>query len=100
MKKRLTPEEFVTLAREIPRDERVPFAFEKRIMARLAGAHAADPLAFWTHALWRAVTPCLAIMAIAAFVSFSRTDDASPDGELDLEAAVLAPPEVAFDLSV
>jgi hypothetical protein len=100
MKNRLTPEEFVKLAREVPRDERAPYAFEKRVMARIAGAHAADPLAFWTRALWRAVTPCLAVMAIAAFVSFSRTDDVQGDAGLDLEAAVMAAPEVAFDPSV
>jgi hypothetical protein len=33
MKKRLTPEEFVKLARELPGDERVPYAFEKRVTA-------------------------------------------------------------------
>lgn len=105
MKQRLTPEEFVKLARETPRDERVPYTFEKRVMANLSAPLAADPLSQWTSALWRAVAPCAAITVIAAFVSFSqatetRTNRTEVGADLDaaLENAVLTPPEPTLDL--
>jgi hypothetical protein len=99
MKKRLTPEEFVKLARELPGNERVPYAFEKRVMAHIASAGAPDPILFWTRALWRAVVPCVGIMIVAAAVSFSHPSDVAGDNEVDLDNAVLAPPDAAFDLS-
>lgn len=100
MKKRLMPEEFVKLAREIPRDEHVPYAFEKRVMASLRSASAPDPLLLWTRALWRAVAPCFGVMLIAVAVSLSHRDDVAADADLDLDNAVLAAPDTGFDLSV
>ena len=97
MHKRLTPEEFAKLARQTPRDERVPYAFEKRIMANLSPAPAVDPLSLWTRALWRAVAPCLAIMVITAALSLTQSTQASHDLELALENAVLTPPESSLD---
>jgi len=99
MKKRITPEEFVKLARELPNDERVSYAFEKRVMAHIASRPAADALIFWTQALWRAVVPCVGIMIVAAAVSFSHPSDVASDSEIDLDNAVLTLPEAAFDLS-
>ena len=98
MKQRLTPEEFVKLAREMPRDERVPYTFEKRVMANLSTSLAADPLAQWAGALWRAVAPCVAVTVIAAFVSFSQATETPTDLDAALENAVLTPPEPALDL--
>jgi len=100
MKKRLTPEEFVQIAREVPRDERVPYAFEKRIMAHITSSPALDPLSLWNRALWRAVAPCFGIMLIAFAVSFSHHDEIAADSDVDLDNAVLAPPDAGFDLSV
>jgi hypothetical protein len=104
MKKPLTPEEFVKIAREIPRDERVPYAFEKRVMAHLASAAVPDALSLWTRALWRAVAPCFGIMLIAAAVSFASHDQSAGatanDNDLDLDSAVLTPSDVSMDLSV
>jgi hypothetical protein len=100
MKKRLTPEEFVKMARATPPDERTPYAFEKRVMSQLAVVPEPDPLAFWTQCLWRAMIPCLGVMVAAAIVSFSRGPEAiaTGDGEFELDRAVLAPAESAFDL--
>lgn len=98
MKQRLTPEEFVKLAREMPRDERVPYTFEKRVMANLSTSLAADPLAQWARALWRAVAPCVAVTVIAAFVSFSQAIETPTDLDAALENAVLTPPEPTLDL--
>jgi hypothetical protein len=97
--KKLTPEEFSKLAREIPRDERVPFAFEKRIMAHLAQVAMPDVLTLWTHALWRAVVPCVGIMLIAAAISFSQKDDSNTDLATELDNAVMTLPDSTLDLS-
>ena len=43
-----------------PRDH-VPYAFEKRILARLKDKPALDLSALWARALWRAAAPCVAI---------------------------------------
>ena len=97
----LTPEEFVKLARQVPRDERVPYAFEKRVMANLTSVSSPDPLTQWGRALWRAVAPCLAVTVIAAFVSFTQATEA-PAADLDaaLESAVLTPPESTLELEL
>ena len=97
MKKCLTPEEFVKLARQVAPDERVPYAFEKCVMANLSAVSSPDPLVQWTRALWRAVAPCFAIMLVVAAVSFSQASPPPADLELDLEAAVLTPPEPTLD---
>jgi len=97
--KKLTPEEFVKLAREVPRDERVPYAFEKRVMAHLAQAPMPYVLGMWTHALWRAVVPCVGIMLIAAAISFTQVDDSNTDLETELDNAVMTLPDSTLDLS-
>jgi hypothetical protein len=100
MKDRLTPEEFLSLARSLPVDERTPYAFERRIMARLRDLPGADALSDWTHALWRAMAPCLGIMLLAAVVSFAvMGSDPGSESDGDLEATVFAPTRVAFDVT-
>lgn len=99
MKERLTPEKFLTVARELPVNERTPYAFEKRIMARIAHAPV-DTVSEWAHVLWRAVAPCVGIMLVAAAASFAAmSGDTTPDESPDLEATVFAPTQVAFDVS-
>lgn len=100
MKERLTSEEFIKLARELPQNERTPWAFEKRIMARIAHGPVADAVSEWTHLLWRAMAPCLGIMLLAAVVSMaSMSGDTSSDEAGDLESTVFAPTQVAFDVN-
>ena len=60
MKERLTPVEFLKLARELPQNERTPYAFEKRIMAHIGCGPVADTVSEWAHLLWRAMAPCVA----------------------------------------
>jgi len=70
----------------------VPFAFEKRISARLRGLAPEDPLGLWSRALWRAAAPCLGIMlflGIWSFVEESYTNT-GPDLSQQLEHVVLA----------
>lgn len=44
--------------------DRVPYAFEKRIMARLTGCAELDLWTVWARVLWRAATPCLGLAAL------------------------------------
>ena len=61
-------DEMLEKTRGIPADDRVPYAFEKRIMAHIKEAPepAANPWELWGHSLWRAVVPCLAVMILVA----------------------------------
>jgi hypothetical protein len=54
-------QKLLAAARRQAPDDRVPYAFEKRIMARLAAAPVPDGLVLWASALWRAAIPCVAI---------------------------------------
>ncbi len=73
---------FVQTARRVPSDERVPFGFERRIMAHLHDQPALDPLSFWVLGLWRAAVPCLAVMLlITAWSSLIVSSSASAQSE-------------------
>jgi len=80
-------------ARANPPADTVPYAFEKRILARLAEAPAMDAWALWNRVLWRAAAPCVALcLTLSVWSYFARTDATAPDVlAADLEDAVLAP---------
>ena len=61
-------DEMLAKTREMPADDRVPYAFEKRIMAHIkeAPAAVANLWELWGHSLWRALVPCLAVMILVA----------------------------------
>ena len=85
-------------------DDRVPYAFEKRIMALIADRPMPDSLALWARALWRAAVPCVVtVVLLGAGLSFvprdetaggetvlnvATTNEVSPDFETVLLAAV------------
>ena len=48
----------IAVARANPPGDRVPYAFEKRVMACLAARRALDRGAFWVRALWRGAAAC------------------------------------------
>lgn len=88
-------EKFIQLARNVPSDTRVPYAFEKRILARLAGPSSLDFWTLWARVLWRAAIPCLALtLAVGVYASFLH--EAPPEDLLsaELEAAVFAPVQI------
>jgi len=92
----------IAAARANPPSDRVPYAFEKRIMARLAACPAVDTWALWSRALWRAAAPCAAIMvALAAWSFLSPSHLTTPANDLSqaLEQTLLAAAEQeqAFD---
>lgn len=41
--------------------DRVPYAFAKRILARVPARSAPDGWAMWARALWRAAAPCVVL---------------------------------------
>ena len=84
----------IAAARANPTSERVPYAFEKRILARLAAQPRLDSWELWGRALWRASAPCIAIMLLlGAWALFAPqrnapTNDLSQQLEQTLLAAV------------
>src|SRR5215469_10185183 len=63
----------------------VPYAFEKRIMARLSTHPGLDHWALWAQALWRAVGPCIAIMLLLGACSLFMPRAKAPTGDLSQE---------------
>jgi hypothetical protein len=78
-------------ARACPPDDRVPVAFEQRIMAWLRSGRAHDPWASWAASLWRAAAPCLGLMVLcgAAMLVVDLSNPAESHDD-DLETAVYA----------
>jgi hypothetical protein len=55
-------------------DDRVPYAFEKRVLALLASRSGADRWVLWTHSLWQAAASCVAIaLLLGVWVFFNST---------------------------
>lgn len=67
----------------------VPYAFEKRIMSRLAGRTVPDVWAAWAVSLWRAVAPCFAIMLMVGLGTWAWNPPAE-DLHEQLDAVLLA----------
>ena len=79
-------------ARCQPPDERVPYAFEKRILALVADRAAASGRALWVRGVWRAAVTCMALAAVCGAVSFftPAARDNSNDLSQDFENTLLA----------
>jgi hypothetical protein len=94
MKLDLLHQKLIATARANPPSDHVPYAFAKRIVARLPGRLASDPWASWAHALWRSAALCVVIMLAStawAFLAPKQTapaNDLSQDFENTLVAAV------------
>ena len=73
-------------------DGRVPYAFEKRIMAQLAARGGADQWVFWARGLWRAAAACVAVAVIFGAVSLftPAAPDTGNDLSQDFENTLLA----------
>ena len=81
----------VAAARSNPPSERVPYAFENRIMARLMARPVLDGCALWARALWRAAAPCVAIMLLlGAWSLFRPPNPPANDLSQELENTLLA----------
>ena len=82
----------IAAARANKPSDRVPYAFEKRIMAHLAARPVVDDWALWARALWRAAAPCVAIMLLLGAWSFfaPQTSTSANDLSQQLEQTLLA----------
>jgi hypothetical protein len=82
----------IAAARANPPSERVPYAFEKRILALLASPPRLDGWELWARALWRAAAPCIAIMLVLGAWSLFTPSRATPPTDLSqqLEQTLLA----------
>ena len=86
----------IAAARATPPDERVPYTFEKRVMARLAGKAPMDAFDLWGRALARAAMFCVAFMLLLSAGSLivptanptTTADSLSQDVEQTVLAAV------------
>jgi hypothetical protein len=86
----------IAAARTEVLDDRVPYAFEKRVTALLASRVAPDNMVLWVHGLWRAAVSCVAISLLCGAWTFfnpatttaSTSDDLSQSFENTLLAAV------------
>ena len=68
--------------RKTPANDRVPYAFEKRIMAHIKEAPAAlaDAWSVWAQSLWKAVVPCLAVLVMVAVWMKAPAGATTPQG--------------------
>jgi hypothetical protein len=82
----------IAAARANSPSERVPYAFEKRILARLTARPIVDNWALWARALWRAAAACVAIMLLlGAWALFApHTSTPATDLSQQLEKTLLA----------
>jgi anti-sigma-K factor RskA len=76
-------------------DERVPYAFEKRIMALIEVRVLTDRWAGWARGLWRAAMAGVAVATVVVAVSYfgSSTRDRGVDLSQDFENTLLASAE-------
>lgn len=79
--------------------DRVPLAFEKRIMARLK-ERPLDLWASWSGILWRASVPCLAVVIVlgALTLGLDLTNPTDAVSGPDLESAIYAVVDAPGDL--
>jgi hypothetical protein len=82
--------QILRLARTLPEDSRIPYAFEKRLMTVVRAGHKTDIWSLWLPTMRRAAICGLAVLLITgAYIKF--TDSWTPDLLAgDLERTVLA----------
>jgi len=85
----------IAAARAHPPSDRVPYAFEQRILARVRGLPGHDAWTLWARSLWRAATPCVALMVLLLAWVLLAPASHPTNGDLsqELENTVLAAAE-------
>jgi len=79
----------IAAAQSNPPGEQVPYAFEKRIMARLVALPRIDEWVWWSRALWRGAAVCTLVALLFSAWSLTAGRDSS-SGPVDLEDTVVA----------
>ena len=82
----------IAAARQQAPDERVPYAFEKRITALIVARAGADHWMFWARGLWCAAASCVALAVVFGAVSLFQpvASDSGSDLSQDFENTLLA----------
>ena len=96
MKNSRLHETFLRAAEKLPEDARVPYSFEKRVMAVLPTVSPPgvpfDSLALWSRWLWRATLPGLALMSVIGMWSLFANERFSTDPlASDIELTMMQP---------
>jgi hypothetical protein len=91
----------IAAARSHPPDDRVPYAFSKRVMARVQSRPAVDGVALWANALWRSAAACLVVVLLVGAAAFflPRATHSSSDLSQDFETTMLSAADQETDLS-
>jgi|SRR5690348_15210997 len=82
----------IAAARVQEPSQAVPYAFERRITARLRSLSAVDHWALWAQGLWRAAAPCIALSVVLAAWSLLSHPHNNTGGDFsqEFENTVLA----------
>jgi hypothetical protein len=81
----------IAAARAVAPDDRVPYAFEKRIMALIPAIPRTNSAALWVRGLWQAALSCAAVALLCgAWSFFSPASNSSDDLSQNLETTLLA----------
>ena len=82
----------IAAAKTQPPDDRVPYAFEKRVMAHLSERAGVDQWVFWARGLWRAAVSGMVVVAIVVAISLFMPKSAGNGTDLsqDFENTLLA----------
>ncbi len=89
MKPELLRLKLIAAARRAGVADRVPYAFEKRVMARLFGRPVLDPWSAWGALLWRALAASCGVMLLAGLGTVFLRPPADDLGT-QLDAVLLA----------
>lgn len=95
-------EKLIRAARTVRPSDQVPYAFEKRIMARIQGEPLLDSLALWARALWRGAIPCIALTLLLSVWAIRTPEPTAPPETADLgselESTLMASISIENDL--
>ena len=85
-------QKLVAAARANPTSDRVPYAFEKRVMNLLRAKPALSLEALWARALWRGAAVCLGVVVVVGALSHfaPRANGSTSDLSQDFEKTMLA----------
>lgn len=103
MNTKVLQEKLLRVARANPPSDRVPLAFEQRIMALIRSRPPVDALALWVRALWKAAVPCVAVTIL--FLTWAVVEPSTSDNAVNaslnnqLESTLMASVTIESDLS-
>jgi hypothetical protein len=80
----------IAAARQALPGDSVPYAFQRRIMARLTSRPVVDVSTVWARALWRAAASCVVAVVLLSAWSLLGPRGGSLDFSLQFENTVLA----------